>query len=214
LGILTGLLEQVTFKRSKGELMIRQLVIILTAALVFTAAPKRADAIVGLATGNAALAIAGGITMGAGLLSPVLGAGLGCVVGGVMKKGCDVGAVTGVYSGTWAAPVVFLIGVVLLPAEAAYPDIAYPPLSRADFDTLEAEVGLTEQEFVAYNNETEEIEAVAASIAHEMARRKDASVVLASQLWKDASVALSADAFSAVTKISAFTIIRVQKARR
>ena len=130
----------------------------------------RANAAIGLATGNAGLAIAG----------------LGVFATGQLFSAT-------VYDGGFMAKLGLIWGVVMLDGEEQ--EVQFNTIT----DSEALELGMTEAEFHAYNENIDQLSLVANEIATEL--EEDSTLEDSKILWNTYSEFLDADAYSAAQKL-------------
>jgi|GEM_PF-1712603 len=164
----------------------------LSTSLVFTAAtPRDAHAIVGAVTSLAGgagvpLLVAGAVSTATGILGV-----LGCV-----NANCGIG-------GTLPLAGMALFGPILLD-DGTVGDLEFVAVDQP----RAAQVGLTENERLAFNSELDEINAIKETITSDLKRDEKPTAEKAHALWNEYGQALSQDAFSGLEKIS--TALRMQ----
>lgn len=76
------------------------------------------------------------------------------------------------------------------------------------FQTIDSKgaqtIGLSKHEFISYNSNLDELNAINQSVSNELVRSKDISVKHAESLWSEYRNELSKDAYAAAVKISTF----------
>jgi hypothetical protein len=178
----------------------------IAATLNLAAFTNRSEALVGLLTANPGVAVAGGVLAGAGLLMPA--AGYGADKATTKPSSPLPSGMVGIYLGAIAGIALVAIGAVILDTNAPSAPLKFIPM-RAE---QAANIGLTNDEFRAYNQETDEITAVAETIQFQMMQAHDPSPELARKLWQKNGADLSPEALSAVAKIGAGAAQAAQQA--
>jgi hypothetical protein len=156
-----------------------------------TVAPKRAEAIVGLASGPVGIAVLGGAMMAVG----------GTWVGGmaiVQSLSGALGSGAG-HPGAYAfGGLQIVLGLVLLDGQPAS-SLQFVPVTDAQAEALR----MTEVQKLAFNGSVDEINAVAEIVAHDLIEGQVLTAEAAKALWEKYGSALDSDALEGVAKVAA-----------
>lgn len=171
--------------------------LVSTSLTVNLVQPREAHAILGLSTGFVPWVFGGaGLITGGALM-----VGMGAAAGPSFEPVSGLQIAGGVLGILW--------GVVLLDGSQGA-GVQYAPVTDAQADQL----GLTRAERDAFNQNVEEINAIAESVASDLAHAQKPSLELSRQQWLAYGQALDADTLSAVQKVSADIAQKLNAASR
>ncbi|MEK7689826.1 MAG: hypothetical protein AAB425_02270 [Bdellovibrionota bacterium] len=155
---------------------------------------------------SAALVGASGAAIGATVAA---GAAVGIFGLPVLATITDKGSDFGTNMGWWALIIIFtsglafapflIPGVILADTDSAHQEMRFSELSEGDATGL----SITAEERTAYNDEIDSIRLIHETVTSEILARTETSADDAGALWEEYRSELSADAYAALTKVSA-----------
>jgi hypothetical protein len=157
-----------------------------------TVAPKRAEAVVGLALNVPAALVIAGIAGTLGLTGFL--ATVGMAVG--MGPGADEQEP---FPTLYACEALGMLGGVILLEGPKGPAVRFVPMT----DEQAGKVGLSREQQVAFNDNVDEINGVAETIGSELSAQPSPSVGASQALWAKYGSALGEETLEAVAKVSA-----------
>lgn len=173
------------------------------ATITIPAFNKNANAAIGAGTGNVALAIAGGVVMGAGVGTLLVGLPITCAVSArganvpmnTWESPCnEMKDVAAIAVGT-SAGFTTILGIVLL--DGANQGLRFERLTTAQAQKL----GLSDEELKAYSKNRAKFNRIAEDIASLMIDSGNVSSKLAKSVWDSYRTSIDPASFSALEKI-------------
>lgn len=198
--------------------------VIAVGLLASVTASQPSHAIIGVATVNPGLAIAGGIIAGAGALVPLTNWAVYGICGDLHDYECGTQAAWSFFATIPAGAALAIVGLVLLPDQESGGSVQLSALSARQRDGL-LSLGLTPAQLDAFEDERQELESAAQDVGLALRARAERAVKdgvrvddalvakWGSEEWVQRKNAVSPQAFEAFSKIAVIGIHKTETGR-